>query len=122
MQIVYFDEVKKGHTPFYWLGAIVANADLIANLERQANDLAEEVFGTRTLTRETELHASDILSGNKHYKGWDWPKRIDTLKKLIDIFGTAQGLGKVYVKINVERMYGGSDVEGIDGLDCASFL
>jgi hypothetical protein len=115
MQVVYFDEVKyqKGRSPFYWLGAIVANAELIGNLERQANDLAEEVFGTRTLTKETELHASAIFNGNHHFKGWTMPKRIDTLKKFVTIFGAAQGLGKIYVKMDVGKTYNGADVEGM---------
>jgi hypothetical protein len=110
--VAYFDEVKyqKGRSPFYWLGAVVADADLIKDLERQVNDLALDVFGMRTLTKETEFHASDILSGNKQFKGWDWAKRIDTLKRLITIFGTAQDLGKVYVKMDVEKMWS-SDVE-----------
>src|SRR5882757_2937814 len=113
MQVVYFDEVKhqKGRSPFYWLGAVVADAELIGSLERQANDLAEEIFGTRTLTKKTEFHAFDILSGRKHFEGWEWPERIDTLKKLITIFGTAQGLGKIYVKIDVAKTYSGADVE-----------
>jgi hypothetical protein len=115
VQVVYFDEVKyqKKRSPFYWLGAVVVDAELIGSLERQANDLAEEVFGRRTLTKETEFHADDILSGNKHFEGWKMPKRIDTLKKLITIFGTAQGLGKVYVKMDVEKMFSGADVEGM---------
>ena len=43
MQVVYFDEVKyeKNRSPFYWLGAIVADAEQIQDLERQVNDLAE---------------------------------------------------------------------------------
>jgi hypothetical protein len=71
VQVVYFDEVKyeKNRSPFYWLGAIVADAEQIQDLERQVNDLAEEIFGTRTLTKETEFHAADILSGNKQFKG-----------------------------------------------------
>jgi hypothetical protein len=115
VRIVYFDEVKyqKKRSPFYWLGAIVADAELIGKLERQVNDLAEKVFGTRTLTKETEFHAGGILSGHKHFKGWDMPKRIDTLKQLITIFGTARGLGKVYVKMDIEKMFRGADVEAM---------
>jgi hypothetical protein len=49
VQVVYFDEVKyeKNRSPFYWLGAIVADAEQIQDLERQVNDLAEVIFGTR---------------------------------------------------------------------------
>ena len=114
MQVVYFDEVKyeKNRSPFYWLGAIVADAEQIQDLERQVNDLAEEIFGTRTLTKETEFHAADILSGNKQFKGWDASRRVSTLKRLVTIFGSARGLGKVYVKMDVGKMLS-DDVEGI---------
>lgn len=114
MLVAYFDEVKyqKGRSPFYWLGAVVADADMIKDLEHKVNDLAEEIFGTRTLTKETEFHAADILNGHGPFKGWDWAKRIDTLKQLITIFGSAQGLAKIFVKMDVERMWS-SDVEGM---------
>jgi hypothetical protein len=96
VQVVYFDEVKyeKNRSPFYWLGAIVADAEQIQNLERQVNDLAEEIFGTRTLTKETEFHAADILSGNKQFKGWDASRRVGTLKRLVSIFGSARGVAR----------------------------
>lgn len=114
MLIAYFDEVKhqKGRAPFYWLCAVVASPELIWKLEKELNDLAEEVFGSRNLTRDTEFHAADILSGNQHFKGWELERRVDTLKRLITIFGTAEGLGKVYVKMDVRKMVS-SDIEGM---------
>ena len=83
MQAVYFDEVKyeKNRSPFYWLGAIVAGAEQIQDLERQVNDLAEGIFGARTLTKESEFHAADILSGNKQFKGWDASRRVTTRRQ-----------------------------------------
>ena len=115
MQIAYFDEVKyhKGRIPFYWLGAIVADGNLIGELEAEVNALAEEVFGTRALSKETEFHASDLLGGNAHFKEWDLPRRVDVLNRLITIFGTAKDLGKIYVKLVPERMTLTDDVEGI---------
>jgi hypothetical protein len=118
---------QKGRSPFYWLGAVIAGVELISDLERQVNELAEEVFGTRTLTKETEFHAVDILNGKNQFGGWGWYKRINTLKRLITIFGTAEGLGKVYVKMDVEKMVS-ADVKGmafmflierVDGYLCA---
>lgn len=113
MLIAYFDEVKyqKGRSPFYWLSAVVANPELIWKLERELNDLAEQAFGSRNLTRETEFHAADILNGHEQFKDWGWDKRIETLKRLITIFGTAEGLGKMFVKIDVQKMLS-SDIEG----------
>jgi hypothetical protein len=112
MLVAYFDEVKheKGR-PFYWLGALVADAKQIWQLEQQLNALAEAVFESRSMTKATEFHASDILNGNKHCKDWSFEKRVDTLKRLTSIIGTTESLGKVYVKIYVDRVKYGIDVE-----------
>lgn len=112
MLIAYFDEVKhEKKRPFYWLGAVLADATSIWTLEKQVNDLSDEVFGTKALTKDTEFHAADIFNGNKHCKGWPWERRIDALKKLTTIFGTAEGLDLIYVKINVEQIKYAVDVE-----------
>ncbi len=112
--MAYFDEVKyqKKRSPCYWLGAIIAPPALIWQLEKQINDLSEQTFGTQTLGRDVEFHASDMLNGHEHFKSWDWEKRIGTLKSLISIFGAAEGLGKIYVKMDVEKMLS-NDVEGM---------
>jgi hypothetical protein len=111
--ITYFDEVKyhKGRQPYYWLGGITVDAELIKTLEEQLNSLAAEVFGVRTLSRETEFHAADIMNGHEQFEGWKWEKKLGLLKRLISIFGAAERMGKVYVRIEPARMVG-SDVEG----------
>lgn len=112
MLIAYFDEVKhQKDRPFYWLGALIADADLIRKLEEQCNDLAGSVFGSRQLTKGTEFHAADIMNGHEHFKGWEWERRIDVLKRLTTILGSAEGLAKVYVKINVELIVHDIDIE-----------
>lgn len=114
MLVAYFDEVKyqKKRSPCYWLGAIVAPPELIQQLENQLNELSEKTFGTRISTRGTEFHASDILNGHEHFRGWEWNRRITLLKELVSIFGSAEGLGKIFVKMHVERMLS-TDVEGV---------
>jgi hypothetical protein len=111
--ITYFDEVKyhKGRQPYYWLGGITVDAEAIKTLEDQLNSLAEEVFGVRTLSRDTEFHAADIMNGHEQFEGWKWEKKLSVLKRLISIFGSAQNMGKIYVRIEPARMVG-SDVEG----------
>lgn len=113
MLITYFDEVKyhEGRQPYYWLGGIVVDGVVIKTLEDQLSSLAEEVFGVRTLSRETEFHASDIMNGHEQFEGWNWEKKISVLKSLVSIFGSTQEMGKVYVRIEPARMVG-SDVEG----------
>ncbi len=75
MLITYFDEVKhqKGR-PFCWLGALVADAEVVWHLERQVDDISEEFFGRRTPCKETEFHAAAIFNGHEHFKGWVWEK------------------------------------------------
>lgn len=113
MLITYFDEVKyhKGRQTFYWLGGITVDAGLIKILEEQLNSLAEKVFGVRTLSRETEFHAADIMNGHEQFEGWKWEKKLGLLKGLISIFGAAANMGKIYVRIEPGRMVG-TDVEG----------
>ena len=62
MQAVYFDEVKyeKNRSPFYWLGAIVAGAEQIQDLERQVNDV-----GRRDL-RHADLSQRNGVSCCRH--------------------------------------------------------
>lgn len=114
MLVTYFDEVKyqKGRSPYYWLGAIVADATTIWTLEKEVNDLAESVFGHRHLTKHTEFHAADMLNAHGPFEGWGWDRRIDTLKRLITVFGSTQNLFKVYVRMDPQKMLS-SDVEGM---------
>ncbi len=113
MLITYFDEVKyqEGQQPFYWLGGITVDGPAIRAVEESLNVLAEEVFGNRTMAKETEFHASNIMNGHEHFEGWDWDKRIDIIKQLTTIFGGVQGMAKIYVRIEPALMVGG-DVEG----------
>lgn len=113
MQIAYFDEVKyqRARMPNYWLGAVVADAATIWALEGAVNRLALEVFGVLNVSKDTEFHAADLLNGHEHFEGWQMERRIDVLKRLITIFGSAPGLGKIFVKMHPERMVS-ADVEG----------
>ncbi|MNV35481.1 hypothetical protein D3C71_1269290 [compost metagenome] len=114
MLIAYFDEVKyqKNRSPYYWLGAIVADSELIWKLEENVNALASEHFGTKELTKQTEFHATDILSGNGHFADVPFRERIELMTKLISIFGNADELGKIYVQIDPALMAEPDDIEG----------
>lgn len=108
MLVTYFDEVKyqRNRQPFYWLAGISVTDSVLKSLEEQVAALSETVFGTRELLNDTEFHASDILNGHAHFEGWKFERRIETLKQLISIFGSvpAKDIGKIYCKIDVERM------------------
>jgi hypothetical protein len=110
--VTYFDEVKyaAGNQPYYWLGGIVASAEIIWGLENQLAALSAELFGTPNLTRETEFHAADIFHRKRNFKDWpDISKRLDVIKRLLAILNGA-AVGKVYVRIEPSRMVA-SDVE-----------
>jgi hypothetical protein len=113
MQIAYFDEVKYSKSkPYYWLGALIATPIQIRNLELKVNDLSEEIFGSRSLAKENEFHASHVFNGNGVFEDWDWEKKFDLLSKLIEIINSENDVGKIYVRINVNELTHGSvDVE-----------
>lgn len=108
MLITYFDEVKyhKGKQNFYWLAGITVDALAVWKMEKQVNDLAQEVFGSSKLTKGTEFHASVILGGREHFKGWGWPLRIELIKRLITILGSyvETDIGKIHVKLDPSLM------------------
>jgi hypothetical protein len=110
--ITYFDEIKyqPGRQPYYWLAGIGVDSTLLRTMEESVNVLAEEVFGTRAMEKETEFHASDILNGHEHFEGWEWPKRIDVIKRLTTILGATEGLAKFFVRIEPGFMVG-DDIE-----------
>ena len=114
MLLTYFDEVKyqAGRQPYYWLGAIIVDAQCIFELEAKVNALADEAFGTKVMSRETEFHASDLFNANAHFKGWSLDRRLHFLKELITIFGNAKTMSKVYVRLDPEKMVS-SEVEEI---------
>lgn len=112
MLVIYFDEVKyaTGRQRHYWLGGIVASADVISNLENEVAALSSELFGTPNLTRDTEFHAADIFHRKKNFKDWpDISKRLEVLKRLLSILNAAD-IGKIYVRIEPEKMVA-SDIE-----------
>lgn len=63
MHVFYFDEVKF-HPPTqnsFWLGGVCVPATLVPEIENEVNLISEKVFGSRVLSRETELHGQEIV-------------------------------------------------------------
>lgn len=114
MQIAYFDEIKYSRQkPYYWLGALIARPIQIRNLESMVNDLSEEYFGSRALTRDNEFHASHIFNGNGVFEKWDWERKFSLLCKLAQIINSENDLGRIYVRINISQLtHGNASVEG----------
>jgi len=113
MQLIYFDEVKfqPNTQPFYWLAGVIVNAESIRAIEHEVDALAKECFSSSTLCRETEFHAADIFHRKHNFRNWTDPEeRIRVIRSLATIIGRAEGVRRVYVQIDPERMVG-ADVE-----------
>ena len=107
MLVTYFDEVKfaQGNQPYYWLGGIVAPANSIWNLERKLANLAEDCFGSKAMTNNTEFHASDIFHRKANFKNWtDSAKRVEVLKNILTILSEEKDIARIYVRIDPSRM------------------
>ena len=106
MYLTYFDEVKfqQGVQPYYWLGGIMVNAGLVAELETHVNALSIECFGLARLESGTEFHAKDIFHGKGNFKGWKAAKRIDLLQRLAKIIDRHDEIYKIPIRLDVARM------------------
>lgn len=115
MLIAYFDEVKPSapDQPFYWLGGLAIDDQVIPGLEKELNSLAVSCFGAGTgLTKKTEFHATDIASGSGNFKKARNPvDRFDILKKLIQIYDKPDGVFRVAVRLDVSKIFAGKSIE-----------
>jgi hypothetical protein len=119
MLLAYFDEVKfqAGTQPYYWLGGLIVDAQLIKQLEGEVDALARECFGTSTLGRGTEFHAAEIFHRKRNFKDWpDIGKRLSVLKRLASIIGRQEGIGRVYARLDPAKMIAD------DNLDQKAFM
>jgi len=103
---VYFDEVKYNppDQKSYWIGGLAMPVTCIPDLEAQVNDLAQQVFGDRSLRKETEFHGKEIYNGKANFKGIDFPIRLEILKSLIRIIENAGDVQKIYIRIIPENI------------------
>lgn len=119
MFLIYFDEVKydPNSQPFYWLGGLVVDAQLVKELESEVDSLAKECFGDSTLNRDTEFHAAEIFHRKRNFKQWsEIDKRLSVLKRLASVIGRPDEIGRVYVRLEPARMV------AEDNLDQKAFM
>lgn len=112
--ITYFDEVKPTgiDQPYYWLGGLMFEDQVNQPIEQEINSLAVKCFGKGTgLTKQTEFHATDIASGSRNFK--KVRNQFDILKQLIQIYDKPDGVYRVAVRIDTNKMYTGADIEQI---------
>jgi len=114
MLLAYFDEVKfqAGSQPYYWLGGVIVDAQLVRELEREVDALARECFGTSTICRDTEFHAAEIFHRKRNFKDWpDIDKRLSVIKRLASIVGRREGVGRVFTRLEPAKMVAESNLD-----------
>lgn len=121
--LTYFDEIKpdkRAGRDWYLIGGLVVPFALVPAIEDQLNSLAQEFFGTSEMTPETEFHAADIYSGKGAYKGRASEDRIKLLSRLALILGSAieGGTGKVYARINVDKLHSADPAQAAFAFFC----
>ncbi|WP_163340050.1 DUF3800 domain-containing protein [Desulfopila sp. IMCC35008] len=115
MLIAYFDEVKPSlpDQPYYWLGGLVIDDEIIPDIEKEINALAVKCFGANSgISKQTEFHATDIASGKKNFKKLTNPsKRFDIIKELVKIYDKPDKVYRVTVRLDVSKLYSGTNEE-----------
>jgi Protein of unknown function (DUF3800) len=114
MLLTYFDEGKpQPGQPYYWLGGLMITPEVLPILEAEMKSLAEECFGAGAgLTRETELHATDIASGSRNFKALRDPaKRFAIIKRMLKIIDKPDGVFRVAVRLEVARIAESLEIE-----------
>lgn len=108
MKLVYFDESKSDDRyPHYHLGAVCIDESCVIDVERRVSAIAERAFESAEPSRETELHASEIWQGSKHFKKWrgDFSKRLGLLSDFIDILSLEE-VRLIDIQINCHLLQG----------------
>jgi hypothetical protein len=107
MLLAHFDEVKPCEgQPYYWLGGFMVTPAIVPTLEAGINLLAEACFAQNAgLTKETELHATDIWSGTKNFRRLKNPaKRSEILKCLLTVAKRRDSVFHVAVRLDIAKL------------------
>jgi hypothetical protein len=107
MYVTYFDEVKanpvQGQNSYFFAGICVPMAE-IGEVEAKLNTLAQEVFGSKEVTKNTEFHSSGIYSGKHPCKGMKPEQRLMIFERLATILGESENLKRVYAEIFTDKL------------------
>ncbi len=108
MRVTYFDEVKANPAngqDWYFVGGLSVIVDEIVQLEERMNALAEELFGTRDLTPQTEFHAAHIYFKKGAFKNIEAAARASALGRLARIISESESTKRIYAAINTTKLY-----------------
>ena len=114
MHLVFFDESKDNPAyRQYDIGGVCIAEEHLAEVEQSVNAIAERAFGSSELTRETELHASDIYHRKSNFKDCaDSGERLALLSDFAKIM-SLEIVRLIHIRINCDKLQGGQSAEEI---------
>jgi hypothetical protein len=110
--IIYFDEVKPrpNRQRYYRIGALAIPINIVFEVESKVNNLSASIFNNPKLSKNTEFHGHEIITGNKHFNDFDENKRINIYQELLAIIHNNPDILKVEICIcnnHFEKTYKG---------------
>ena len=105
MYLIFLDESKDDpNYRHYHIGGVCIAEENLAEVERLVGAIATKAFGSSELTRETELHASDIYHRKSNLKHClDFSKRLALLSDFAEIL-TLDIVRLIDIQINCEEL------------------
>jgi len=114
MYLIFFDEAKNDSDyPHYHIGAICIDERHLNHVESKVNELAESIFGTSALSKETEFHAAEIYHRKSNFKGWtDFEKRTEVIQNIARVLSLEE-VRLIDIQINCALLNPGQSAEDI---------
>jgi hypothetical protein len=87
VKLIYFDEAKnQPDYPYYHIGGVCIDEANLADVETRIGAIAVKAFGHSVLSRETELHATDIYHRKRNFKDCpDFGLRLGLISEFAEI-------------------------------------
>jgi hypothetical protein len=83
MYLAYFDENKyTDDNPYFIAGGILLNDENISELENTLSQIQYNFFGTRILSKDTEMHGKDIFHGKGNCKRRSLKDRVQLFQDI----------------------------------------
>lgn len=114
MKLVFFDESKNDPDyHHYHIGGVCIDEEQLSDVEGMVSAIAGKAFGSTELTRDTELHASDIYHRKSNFKHCpDFEKRLALLSDFADIL-SLDTVRLIDIQINCKKLYESQSTEEI---------
>lgn len=110
MHLLYYDEVKYDpptQTSF-WLGGICAEDKTIPDIEASVTSLVSPLFGSKVMSKETEIHGIELCRGKGNFKGFEFELRLEILQTLLAIIAR-EDVFRVRIEIRPQNMIYNAD-------------